>query len=119
MLKQTKIYIRPIPGSLMNEIFITEKYGDPSNGGHISIFNFKENGEGVATEAKSNHGEIRSEDMKPTMILPEQETRDLIRAFSELASERGFEPDSESKAKGKLEATERHLADLRTLLKLK
>ncbi len=51
---------------------------------------------------------------KPTLELePEQ-----LQAFSNALNENGFKPQ-DGFTEGKLEGTERHLADLRTLLKLK
>lgn len=57
--------------------------------------------------------------IKPAMTLDESMTRELIQAFMLTGQKVGIDIESESKAKGKLEATERHLGDLRALLKLK
>jgi len=113
-----KIYIREIPNTLLNEIFFVNRPNDLKKGDVIQFINFKENGEAVQIEKVHEYG-MAMDDIKPTMILPENQTRELLSAFSELAKSNGFEHDSESKAKGKLEATERHLSDLRQLLKLK
>lgn len=44
------------------------------------------------------------------------ELDEVIKAFANLAKEKGFPNDDESFAKGKLEATEKHLDDMRTLV---
>ena len=113
-----KIYIRERLGTLENEIFLVERPHDLKKGDILRFINFKENGEAIQTEKIHEYGMAMSE-MKPSFILNEMQTRELIMAFSEIAKTRGFEYDSESKAKGKLEATERHLEDMRKLLKLK
>jgi len=112
-----KIYIRQIPATINNEIFIiNEPAGSFKNGDVITFFNFKETGEVIGTQRIHNVGEFM--EMKPTMILGERETRELIMAFQVLAKEQDIEVESESRAKGKLEATSEHLKDLRKLLKL-
>jgi hypothetical protein len=113
-----KIYIHQKPGTILNEIFIVEEpTRDFRRGDVLGFLNMKPDGEVIVTQKVYGHG--AELDMKPTMILDEMATRELIAAFAELAKDQGLEPDSESKAKGKLEATERHLADLQKLLKLK
>lgn len=113
-----KIYIREIPNTIKNEIFFVERPNDLKKGDVIRFINFKETGEAIQTEKVHDYG-VATDEIKPSLILDEMQTRELIMAFSEIAKNRGFEYDSESKAKGKLEATERHLEDLRKLLKLK
>ena len=113
-----KIYIRQVPMTLSNEIFFVERPNDLKRGDIIRFINFNKNGEASQIEKVHEYG-VNIESTKPTMILTEEQTREMIAAFSEIAKTRGFEYDSESKAKGKLEATERHLEDMRKLLKLK
>lgn len=110
-----KIYIRRVPASLANEIyFVNEPSRDFKKGDIIQFLNVKENGEVIVTEKKHEYGMIL--DMKPTMILLESETRELIAAFVEHARQEGLKFNTESKAEGKLEATEKHLEDMRKLV---
>ena len=95
-----KIYIKQIPATIMNEIYLVqEPHNDFRKGDIIRFINIKENGEVIATEKVHDYG-MRL-DMKPTMILNEMETRELIAAFADLSQARGIEPNSESLAKGK------------------
>lgn len=55
-----------------------------------------------------------SGEMKPTMVL----SPFMLKALMGALSEKGITPDTDSFIKGKLEATEEHLADVRYLLKL-
>lgn len=68
----------------------------------------------VATRLVSGTGSY--DDIKPAFTIDERTLRDLIAAFAELAQSRGIENKSETFTKGKLEATERHLADMRQLV---
>lgn len=56
------------------------------------------------------------DDIAPTMILPQNRLNEVLRAFSEAVREKGFGYETESTAKGKLEATEKHLEDMRRLV---
>lgn len=112
-----KIYIRERPNSVLNEIFIIDRPNDFQKGDVWRFLNFKESGDCVITDRIFDRGQ--EIEMKPTMILDERATRELLQSFLELASEKGIEHDGESRAKGKLEATEKHLEDMRKLLKLK
>ena len=109
-----KIYIKPIPGSLASEIFIVSEPKDARSGDLMAFFNFKETGEQIITTQKINYGEAAN--TPPTMILEERDLRELLSAFAKLGQERGIQSLDESTAKGKLEATERHLEDMRTLV---
>ena len=114
-----KIYIRQIPTTIMNEIyFVHQPKNDFKRGDIIVFFNINLNGEVIAKKQVHEYG-LDLKDIKPTMILPEQETRELISAFVDYARKQGLKFDDENKVEGKLEATERHLFDLRQLLKLK
>ena len=50
--------------------------------------------------------------------IPSNVWKDMLKGFAEIANEEGLKLESDLKREGKLEATERHLSDLRTLLKL-
>ena len=95
-------------GYLANEVFLYRRVG-----GKIWVYHFgkdeivvKEYEEGVKIE-------------KPTFYAEPETFRAIVSAFAKQAKAEGIEIESESTAKGKLEATLSHLADLRQLLKLK
>jgi hypothetical protein len=110
-----KIYIRPVINTLNDEVFIITSPG-PRSGDVGSYITFDLEGKAILTTIVRDGSD---HDVKPAFILPTNTVRELVTAFSDYAKSQGIESDSESKAKGKLEATERHLTDLRTLLKLK
>ena len=85
------------------------------NGDVVHFFNFKETGEAVETE-RVNNLDMNLDDIAPTMILPQNRLNEVLRAFSEAVREKGFGYETESTAKGKLEATEKHLEDMRRLV---
>lgn len=53
------------------------------------------------------------------MQVTERWQDEILKALLEHINERGIRTENENKIEGKLEATERHLKDLRQLLKLK
>ncbi len=55
------------------------------------------------------------EKINPTIILNTHETRVLYEALDEFYRKKGQPPDSDAKLQGKLEATERHLEDMRKM----
>jgi hypothetical protein len=55
----------------------------------------------------------------PTISVNHFDSKEFFGAMQKVMSEKGIETESESMAKGKLEATVHHLEDMRTLLKLK
>lgn len=109
-----KINLVRRPESLAVEIYLYERSEDRRT---ITSFNAKENGETVGTTKQVELGAVA--DVKPLMILQEQDARAFIQAVVEYAREEGFKNAEESGTKGKLEATENHLTDLRQLLNLK
>lgn len=56
---------------------------------------------------------------EPTMRLHREVAQKFCKALTEALTDAGIPPESESHLKGRIEATERHLADLRQMLKLK
>lgn len=52
------------------------------------------------------------------MEIPNNLFDEMIKAFAEIANEKGMKLESDLKREGKLEATKYHLEDLRKLLKL-
>lgn len=50
------------------------------------------------------------------MEIPRAVFNEMLKGFAEMANEHGLKLDSDLKREGKLEATERHLEDLRTLV---
>lgn len=111
-----KIYIRRHLDTINNEIFFVNRPNTLSKGDVIQFLNFNEKGECINTEKRHDYG--MELDMKPTMILPEVETRELIQAFLDVAKEERIDNHNETYAKGKLEAMSDHLKDMRKLLKL-
>lgn len=109
-----KINLVRRPESLAVEVYLYERSQDYRT---VTSFNAKENGEVVVTTKQVELGAVS--DVKPLMILQEQDARAFIQAVVEYAREEGFKTADESHTKGKLEATENHLKDMRTLLKLK
>lgn len=59
------------------------------------------------------------ERLEPTLKLRLNEMNALAKSMIEWANRKNLRTDSEQKLQGKLEATNYHLEDLRTLLKLK
>jgi len=112
-----KIYIIRRPATLMNELyFVDEPRNNLSKGAIITFINIKENGEAILT--RKVHEIEMTLDTPPTMVLPEDQTRELIQAFMQLGKEQGIRPLTESEAVGRLQAQTVHLQDLRKLLKL-
>lgn len=108
-----KIHINRNPGSLACEVFILSGEGNK----YQSYLTFGENKVATTNVFERIPGAFL--DVKPAFIMEEQEIRELLKAFIEYAKEEGFKTPDESHTKGKLEATESHLKDMRTLLKLK
>ena len=108
-----RIHINRIPGSLACELFITSD----TKSRYESYFTVEKDGNVIGHQFERSGG--NRPDVKPMMIVDELFIRDLINAFVSYAREEGFKSADESHTKGKLEATESHLKDMRTLLKLK
>jgi hypothetical protein len=60
-------------------------------------------------------GAIRLPD-EPTLRIPREHGKEFFESMAKVADERGFPSPSEENVKGLLEATERHLEDMRTLV---
>jgi hypothetical protein len=103
-----KIYVSRKPATLLNEVYILSEEAQ-----YMAYYTFRESGEMIGTTFK--YGDM-AEQVKPAFIVPEREWRDMLAAFSEEAKAVGVENKSETFNKGKLEATERHLNDLRALV---
>jgi hypothetical protein len=56
------------------------------------------------------------QDIAPTASIRTEDMREIVRAFVKYAQEQGFKSSDETFNKGKLEATEKHLEDMRTLV---
>lgn len=54
--------------------------------------------------------------IKPLVVCPIDLAMDIAKGFIEYGNSQGFKNGSETFAKGKLEATEKHLADMRKLV---
>lgn len=55
--------------------------------------------------------------IKPFLVLPLKMADELVKAFTDLGSEMNIKTESENLLKGKLEATQLHLEDMRELTK--
>lgn len=73
-----------------------------------------ENGVWIASDIEGGASE-----QEPSLKLPGRLGDEVLKAMVEAFNARGFKPESGLKVEGRLEATERHLDDLRVLLKLK
>ena len=104
-MENYEVRIREKPGTLLQEIFIISKRFD----GKIGLLRQKENGD-LVDECFDRGAAI-----PPSLVLPENVISVMMVAFAE----KGYKLPEESFTKGKLVATENHLKDLRTLLKLK
>lgn len=54
--------------------------------------------------------------IKPTLVCPQDEALNIAKGFVAYANSQGFKNGSETFVKGKLEATEKHLDDMRNLV---
>lgn len=97
----------------MNEIFLIEEPG-MRQGDVGSYFQLGTDGIVDAIHIVRDVGAIW--DVKPFMKLPEDQTRELIQGFLDVARDEGMKPHNESHTEGKLEATSKHLEDMRTLV---
>ena len=106
-----KIHINQRPESYLDELYVFQRPGDkPGDIGYALVI---ENG--VLLEKTVQRGDS----FPPFITLPTDKMRDLVAAFVSYARDKGFKDNAEAMNEGKLIATERHLADMRTLLKLK
>ncbi len=103
-----KIDVHPRLASLQTEIYIWRHRGDV-----IEFFEKIEHGDVMIKTIPQNEG---SAAVKPLMILRDDTAADVVRAFISYGNEKGIKNNSETFAIGKLEATEKHLEDMRTLV---
>lgn len=105
-----KIFIRQHPDTLNEDLFLFER-----SDGFVTFYNIDPAGNGLLlTTKKHNEGQV--DEAKPFVTMPDYQMRDFVRAMIGYAREQGFKGADESFAKGKLEATEKHLEDMRLLL---
>lgn len=109
-----KIYINEIPGRLSKEVFFVQEPGQ--NFGSVgSYLTIGKNKEIVSTQiVREDRGSGNY--IKPFMIIDDMTLADLVTAFVEYAKRHQIGQESESSAKGKLEAMKAHLEDMRTLV---
>ena len=92
------------------------------SGGHLvidDIIIFRKSGTGIDILKKDgniDHVPFGEATDLYTIRMPVQECREIISAFVKYAQDQGFKSSDESFSKGKLEATEKHLDDMRTLV---
>lgn len=108
-----KIYLQPVFGSIDTEVFVICEPG-PNQGDVGSYLQFTNNGIALTKLVREREGS--SDYVKPAFRVPENILREILTAFAEAAQDRGIEKRSESFVKGKLDATEKHLEDMRTLV---
>lgn len=99
-----KIQVVRRPGTILVDIILYTLRQDK-----IYFYTIGDQGELIQKEAERGVATI-----DPTISLPEREYRNLLKAFAELSLGEGIETH-DSFVKGKLEATERHLEDMRLL----
>lgn len=104
MNEKLQVQINRVPGSFNCQVVIYSKHGE-------DIFTYSVGKYGELNADKHKHGEP----IKATFVLDEQSLRNLLTSFAEEAKGRGIETH-ESYVKGKLEATESHLEDMRNLV---
>lgn len=104
-MENYEVRMRERPGTFLMEIYFICKMFD----GKIGVLVLGKDG------FFDNQSFDRGVAIPPSMILP----RDIISQMMEVFVKEGFKLPDESFIKGKLDATESHLKDLRTLLKLK
>lgn len=106
-----KIYIHRKPATLLCEVFIVAEPG-PRQGDIGCFLEFKD-GETVATRMMRGGSEW---DVKPAFTIDERDLREVLAAFTEAAKYENIPDRTETYLKGKLEATEGHLEDMRSLV---
>lgn len=110
-MKETnwKVKINNFDYSLMSQVFIYRFCGGMVEYLEINTPDIK------VIREKYDEGANK---IKPTFVCPQDTAIDISKAFIEYANSQGFKNGDETFAKGKLEATENHLKDMRKLLKL-
>jgi hypothetical protein len=86
------------------------------DGEYVTTYSVNKDGQLVALRKK--YEAVVSSDEKPTFQLREDIFRKMLKGFVDLARDEGVKPTNESRVEGLLEGTERHLGDLRKILKL-
>lgn len=91
-------------------------------GGAYDIYVFRNTPEGDTVAAPIEFEFITVDESQriaaPTMRLFSRDATAFLEAFSRALQREGFETENQSFTKGKLDATERHLEDLREMLDL-
>lgn len=107
------VRVNPIPASLSSEVYIYRFSHGRRDIEYITI----SSPDVCINRVAHEHGAVPK--ITPTFVCDTGEAMNIARAFIAYANEQGFKNGDETFAKGKLEATESHLADMRQLLKLK
>lgn len=103
-----EVHIRRQPERLGGEVIIFRR----REGEGIEVLSFKEDG-----TATGKTYQRRGEKIPPTMIFfEEMELRQVIQAFMQAGREFGMPVPDETFAKGKLEAMDLHLQDMRKIV---
>jgi hypothetical protein len=111
MFNQENIEVRivPRPTSVMSDVFILCRIDDL----RVAVWSLQDDGTVIANEIAPGVHET-----KPTFTLPFNMVNKLVAAFIEYGASHGVRGPDRPFVEGKLEGTEAHLEDLRTLLKL-
>ncbi len=99
--------LRSQPGRIGKDIILYRYYGDS-----IQVVNFREDGVGVITTLEPG-GDYANPTIRTSQ---DADTEDIFQAFTEAGQEFGIKRPDESFTAGKLEATERHLSDMRSIV---
>lgn len=107
-----EVYANRIPGSFDVEVFLLQQPG-PQYGSVGNYLQFDDQGRVTMTQIVRTGSH---EDVKPAFKVREDVWRAILAAFADHAHQQGMENKTETFAKGKLDAIERHLEDMRTLV---
>lgn len=110
------IYLRRMFDRLSTQVYIFRRLDD----GRMQNFELEPTPHGPilkATEFKPSSEYMSLDDLeiKPFVIMDEPTLREFISAMVRLGDEEGLPRPSEDHLKGKLEATEKHLEDMRVI----
>lgn len=111
--QQWKVSVNNMDYSLETKVFI---YRNTRDGGVVTL-NVDPKGNLLSTfhEIKNSIAVT----VPPTFSGRRDDVMEIVKAFIAYGNEQGFKNGDETFVKGKLEATENHLKDMRALLKLK
>lgn len=107
-MEEWKVNVQIIDATLVAKVYIWRRVGD-----QVNYLNNDEKGL-IATSVKYSDG--FDLDIKPFMIGQLPTIMAIVRGFLAYANSEGLKSGDETFAKGKLEATEKHLEDMRKIV---